>query len=144
MEQYKDNGFLDEEGFLSWCRKNDSERKLTESDYKLLFRYLKGHGYALYADSEKCLYRVDIEDDGTILYSIDEMIKEVSAWNNRLLVSYGTSLRIVDVLSKEEGNIRQVMKKLEVQEKDLDRMYLTTKLGTMIKTACTQIVEEGV
>ena len=72
------------------------------------------------------------------------MIKEVSAWNNRLLVSYGTSLKIVDVLSKEEGNIRQVMKKLEVQEKDLDRMYLTTKLGTMIKTACTQIVEEGV
>lgn len=142
MEQYKDNGFLDEEGFLSWCRKNDSERKLTESDYKLLFRYLKGHGYALCADSEKCLYRVDIEDDGTILYSIDEMIKEVSALNNRLLISYGTSLKIVDISSEEERNIRQVMKKLEVREKDLERMYLTTKISRIIKLACEKIVRE--
>ena len=124
MEKVK--GILNEEDFLKWVKEKDSERELTESDYKLLFGYLEGHGYALYVDNENCLYRIDVDDEGTIMYSIDEMIKDVSHWNCDMI---------------EQSDDAEVLKE---QEKALDRMYLTTKIGKMIQSACRKIAEEGV
>lgn len=128
MEKVK--GILNEEDFLKWVKEKDSERELTESDYKLLFGYLEGHGYALYADSEGCLYRIDVEADGTVLYSIDEMIMEVSDWNYDMLEQYSS------------GSCDNGICALKEEEKALDRMYLTTKVGKMMKFGLEQFARE--
>ena len=135
---------LSKEEFLNWAKKYDSERGLSEKDYGLLYEYLEVYGYSVGVDAENCIYRVDMEEDGIIFYSIDELIKEVSGWNARFLEVYNISLKVVDMSSEEKMCVNQVIEKLNIQYKDLDRMYNTTELGKMIKETCEWIAEEGV
>ena len=135
---------LSKEEFLNWAKEYDSERGLSEKDYGLLYEYLEVYGYSVGVDVENCIYRVDMEEDGIIFYSIDELIKEVSGWNARLLEVYNISLKVVDMSSEEKLCVNQVIEKLNIQYKDLDRMYMTTELGKMLRKALKSIVEEGV
>lgn len=130
--------------FVDWALMNDAERNLSESDYQLLFNYAEGHGYALCVDAENNLYRVDVDDDGTVLYSVDELINDVSSWNRNMIQEYEHSIKVLEIAEPNVKTITEKVELLKEQEKILDKLFLTTKLGMMIKNACEKLAEEGV
>ena len=133
-----------EADFLQWTKQNDAERNLSEENYVMLYDYLTGHGYALWADSENFLYRFDVDDDGVVSYSIDDLICDVSSWNFSMLQEYEYSIKILDISDPELSNVNNIIKVLEEQEEIIDSMYRTTNIGKMIVNACHKIAEEGV